>query len=354
MKNVFRLILSAHIAAFGIQLATDTAEAQVLRPGDDAIITPGGRTIVNPPLHNPRPTARSTWNPDGSTTYPRGTTPPRTDGFTQANRDGSVTIFPRESAPARDQEDAPEGLDLRLPYSFSDRLQLRARYNYQPENGAEDDWSVEPPTIEFLDDAESPPAKSSIPESGEGDGEVILRYYLRDRFDGGMTRVDPPTLLLDDDVEPPVESVIPELQGNRSDPHDPHDLSDNTSISIADDGGVGELAPASKKSWDEVWAEFFGRKIPDPLAPAETEEYQNNKEEFDRRTQAAAEFTQAATSVVTAGVPSPSAASSAGSVAVSEAVDGVVDGETSEEPGFLGQVWNELSSAASWVGSLFD
>ncbi len=351
MKNIYRLILSAHIAAFGIQWAADPAEAQVLGPGDDAIITPDGRTIINPPLPNPQqspppiqnadgsttypvgttppPTDGFTQvnrdgsvtifprggtdtgpqlrpgdsaiitpdgrliinppepspgpqlrpgdsaivtpdgrlivnppepgpppiqNPDGSTTYPVGTTPPPTDGFTQVNRDGSVTIFPRESAPSGNQPDAPAGFDFRLPWRVSDGLQLRARYEYfresetpelqenapmrdqaddpigldlrfqypfsdrfefrlpyeyQPESGAEDDSPIEPPTIEFLDDAESP----AIDPEG-GDGEKFTLYPYRGRFDaGGSVYIDPPTLILDDDVDPPVESVIPELQG---------------------------------------------------------------------------------------------------------------------------------------------
>jgi len=95
MKNLPVLIISTHIAVFGTLLAINTTQAQVLRPGDDAVITPGGRTIVNPPTRTRPATPRPIRNPDGSTTYPRGTTPPRTDGFTQVNPDGSVTIFPR-------------------------------------------------------------------------------------------------------------------------------------------------------------------------------------------------------------------------------------------------------------------
>ncbi len=259
MKNIYRLILSAHIAAFGIQWAADTAEAQVLGPGDDAIITPDGRTIINPPLPNPQQSPPPIQNADGSTTYPVGTTPPPTDGFTQVNRDGSVTIFPRESAPSgnqpeapsgsdaptgfdfrlpwrvsddlqlrarydyfnesetpepqedapsRNDADAPEGLDLRYQYPFSDDFQLRLPYDYQPESGAEDELPTEPapPTIEFID--EETPAID--PEAG--DGETYRIYPYMGRMDGGSVYIDPPTLDLDFDDEPPVDSVIPELQ----------------------------------------------------------------------------------------------------------------------------------------------
>ena len=189
-----------------------------------------------------------------------------------------------------DRADTLEGLDLSIPYRFSDSFDLRARYEYYPESSGKDESPVAPPTIEFLDEAESPP-----------------------------------------------DSVT-----------------DNTSTSIAYDGGVGGPAPASEKTWDKVWAEyFFGKRI-DPLDPDSIEEFQNDKEKLDKRTQAAAEFTQAATTVVTAGLPSPLPVSTAGTIVISETAGAVVDGETSEEPGILDQVWNVITSAASWIGSWFD
>ena len=64
----------------------------------------------------------------------------------------------------RDEADDPVGLDLRFQYPFSDRFEFRLPYDYQPESGAEDDLPVAPPTIELLDEAESPPTGSVIPE----------------------------------------------------------------------------------------------------------------------------------------------------------------------------------------------
>lgn len=107
-----------------------------------------------------------------------------------------------------------------------------------------------------------------------------------------------------------------------------------------------------RKTWDEAWRGFFGRDIPDPITPPDvsSEEWQRQREQADRHAELGAEFTQAATSVVTAGTPSPTAAAGIATQAIGETAQGIVEAETTptpEQPGVLRRVWN-------WVTSWFD
>lgn len=102
----------------------------------------------------------------------------------------------------------------------------------------------------------------------------------------------------------------------------------------------------------DAWGRYFGRDLPDPLDAGEMQEYQENKEDYDQRVQAAAEFTDAASSVVSA-LPSGSLGSTVASTVVSEGAQAVVEAETTEKSGFFRSVWNGLKSFVGWVLSPF-
>ena len=105
------------------------------------------------------------------------------------------------------------------------------------------------------------------------------------------------------------------------------------------------------KSWDEAWRGFFGRDLPDPLNPPNMSggEWQHQREEADRHAQAGADFTQAATSVVTAGAPSPTAASGVATQAIGEGAQAIVDAGTTAPPE-QPSAWQRF---CNWVSSWF-
>ena len=97
------------------------------------------------------------------------------------------------------------------------------------------------------------------------------------------------------------------------------------------------------------WSNYFFGKPVDPLNPESMERYQNEKAERDKRVQAGAEFTQAATSLVTAATPSPTTAAQVGTMVVSEGTSAIVDAGTTapaEKPGVIARFF-------SWVASWF-
>jgi hypothetical protein len=79
-----------------------------------------------------------------------------------------------------------------------------------------------------------------------------------------------------------------------------------------------------RKTWDKAWSGYFGRDLPDPLAdPNMTpEEWNRQREAAAQHAQAGAQFTEAATSVVTAGLPAPTGAAGAATQMVSETAQG--------------------------------
>ena len=105
------------------------------------------------------------------------------------------------------------------------------------------------------------------------------------------------------------------------------------------------------KTWDEAWRGFFGRDLPDPLRDPgmSPDEWQRQREQADRHAQAGAQFTEAATSVVTAGMPSPTAASGAATQMISETAQGVVDAKTTPPPA-QPTAWQRF---CNWVASWF-
>lgn len=102
-----------------------------------------------------------------------------------------------------------------------------------------------------------------------------------------------------------------------------------------------------KKDALSAWSEYFFGKPVDPLDEKSMQEYQEGKAERDKRVQAGAEFVQAASSVVSAGVPGPTVGSTVGTMAASETAGAVVDAATSpqpEKPGVFQQVVNWIAS----------
>lgn len=95
---------------------------------------------------------------------------------------------------------------------------------------------------------------------------------------------------------------------------------------------------------------LFGDKTSDPLASdQEAARTQAINEGVGDRAQTAAEFTEAATSVVTAGAPSPTTASQVGTMVVSEGTSAIVQSQTTpppQEPGVFQRIIN-------WIGSWF-
>ena len=81
-----------------VDIGGSVLDAPELGPGDDAIATPDGELIVNPPLPpesgGTSPTGEPRSNPDGSTTYPKGASLPPNAGIPEFHADGSVTVFP--------------------------------------------------------------------------------------------------------------------------------------------------------------------------------------------------------------------------------------------------------------------
>ncbi len=97
------------------------------------------------------------------------------------------------------------------------------------------------------------------------------------------------------------------------------------------------------------WSHYFFGKPVDPLDPESMEKYQNEKAERDKRVQAGADFTQAATSLVTTIAPSPTTAAQVGTMVVSEGASAIVDAGTTapaEKPGVIARFF-------SWVASWF-
>ena len=108
-----------------------------------------------------------------------------------------------------------------------------------------------------------------------------------------------------------------------------------------------ERAGQPKKDALTAWGEYFFGKPVDPLDAQSMEKYQQGKEERDKRVQAGAEFTQAATSLVSAGTPSPTVGSTVGTVAIGEATGAVVNAGTTppaEEPGAFQRFVNWIAS----------
>ena len=109
-----------------------------------------------------------------------------------------------------------------------------------------------------------------------------------------------------------------------------------------------EHASQPKKDALTAWGEYFFGKPVDPLDAKSMENYQQNKAERDKRVQAGAEFTQAATSLVSAAAPSPTVASTVGTMAVSEATGAVVDAGTTPPPAQPSAFQRFVNWVASW------
>ena len=109
------------------------------------------------------------------------------------------------------------------------------------------------------------------------------------------------------------------------------------------DRGIDRVSQrGNDEGWDifERWGVYlFGEKSIDPLADTnEAQQAQDINEGVDERVETAAEYTEAAVELGTAGLPAPSAASEVGQRAVGTAVDAATD----EEPGIVGQFFNWL------------
>ena len=73
------------------------------------------------------------------------------------------------------------------------------------------------------------------------------------------------------------------------------------------------------------------------------------REEAARHAKAGADFTQAATTVVTAGLPAPTTGSGVATQAIGEAAQGIVEAETTSEPGTGTKIWNAIKGFFSWL-----
>lgn len=102
----------------------------------------------------------------------------------------------------------------------------------------------------------------------------------------------------------------------------------------------------------ERWGTLiFGDRTPDPLEnDEEAARTQAINEGVGDRAQTAAEFTQAATSVVTAGAPSPNTASQVGTMVVSEGASAIVESATTPPP----QEPSTWQRFCNWVASWFE
>ena len=110
-----------------------------------------------------------------------------------------------------------------------------------------------------------------------------------------------------------------------------------------------EHAGQPKKDALTAWSEYFFGKPVDPLDAKSMEDYQKGKATQDKRVQAGAEFVQAASSVVSAGAPSPTLGSTVGAMAVSETAGAVVDAKTSPPPA-QPSVFQRI---VNWISSWF-
>lgn len=109
-----------------------------------------------------------------------------------------------------------------------------------------------------------------------------------------------------------------------------------------------ERAGQPKRDALTGWSEYFFGKPVDPLDPESMERYQNEKAERDRRVQAGAEFTQAATSLVTAATPSPTTASQVGTMVISEGASAIVEAQTTPPPAQPSAFQRFINWVASW------
>ena len=103
-----------------------------------------------------------------------------------------------------------------------------------------------------------------------------------------------------------------------------------------------------KRDAFDNWNRYFRGDLPDPLAESNmtSEEFQRRQELTAKRTQAGAEFVNAAGTLVSA-LPTDPAAAVAGGMAVSETANAVVENQTTapaEKPGVLSRIWTWIKS----------
>ena len=132
----------------------------------------------------------------------------------------------------------------------------------------------------------------------------------------------------------------------------PYAFSDDDMPSGNEGGNTGmdrglEHANQPKKDALTAWHDYFFGKPVDPLDAQSMENYQQGKEERDKRVQAGAEFTQAASTLVGA-LPTNAAAETAAQMVVSETTGAVVDSATSPPPAQPNAFQRFINWVASW------